>query len=56
VLTSGRVAPCVADSYADPAKAKEALGWSSELGVKEMCEDTWRWQSANPNGYRGTEN
>jgi UDP-glucose 4-epimerase len=43
-------------SYADPAKAKEALGWSSELGVKEMCEDTWRWQSANPNGYRGTEN
>ena len=37
--------------YADANKAKELLGWTAELGVDEMCEDTWRWQSKNPNGY-----
>ena len=37
--------------YADADKAKELLGWTAELGVDEMCEDTWRWQSKNPNGY-----
>ncbi len=37
--------------YADANKAKELLGWTAELGVDEMCEDTWRWQSGNPNGY-----
>lgn len=37
--------------YADANKAKELLGWTAELGVGEMCEDTWRWQSQNPNGY-----
>ena len=37
--------------YADANKAKELLGWTAELGVDEMCEDTWRWQSQNPNGY-----
>ena len=37
--------------YADANKAKELLGWTAELGVDEMCEDTWRWQSRNPNGY-----
>ena len=37
--------------YADADKAYELLGWKAELGIKEMCEDTWRWQSGNPKGY-----
>lgn len=44
---SGDVATC----YSDPSKAKKELGWQAELGVERMCEDTWRWQSNNPNGY-----
>ena len=32
-------------------KAKEVLGWTAKYGIDEMCEDTWRWQSSNPNGY-----
>jgi UDP-glucose 4-epimerase len=38
--------------YANPAKAKKELGWEAELGLDKMCEDTWRWQSKNPDGYR----
>lgn len=38
--------------YADAAKAKEELGWVAERGIEEMCEDSYRWQSMNPNGYR----
>ncbi|MBO7402791.1 MAG: UDP-glucose 4-epimerase GalE [Lachnospiraceae bacterium] len=38
--------------YSDPSKAKAELGWEAKRGVAEMCEDTWRWQSKNPNGYR----
>lgn len=37
--------------YADPSKAKEELGWSAKRGIKEMCQDSWRWQKNNPNGY-----
>ena len=37
--------------YADASKALSMLGWKAERGVDEMCEDTWRWQSGNPNGY-----
>ncbi len=37
--------------YANAEKAKEILGWEAEFGIDEMCEDTWRWQSGNPNGY-----
>ena len=37
--------------YADATKALNLLGWKAERGVEEMCEDTWRWQSNNPNGY-----
>jgi len=44
----GDIAMC----YADPAKAKAELGWEAKRGLKEMCEDTWRWQSNNPNGYQ----
>ena len=41
----------VAVSFADPSRAERALGWRAELGLDEMCADTWRWQSANPDGY-----
>ncbi len=37
--------------YADAEKAKKLLGWEAELGIDKMCEDTWRWQKNNPNGY-----
>lgn len=37
--------------YADPAKAKEELGWVAEYGIEEMCADSWNWQKNNPNGY-----
>lgn len=43
----GDIAMC----YADPSKAAKVLGWKAERGLDEMCEDTWRWQSQNPNGY-----
>jgi len=41
----------IATCYADPSYAKEKLGWSFEHELNEMCEDTWRWQSQNPDGY-----
>ena len=41
----------IATCYADPSKAKQELGWEAEYGIEEMCEDSWRWQSQNPNGY-----
>lgn len=37
--------------YANAIKAKELLGWTAKYGIDEMCEDTWRWQKNNPNGY-----
>lgn len=44
----GDIAAC----YADAALAKKELGWEAEYGLDEMCEDSWRWQSMNPEGYR----
>jgi len=44
---AGDIATC----YADASKAKEELGWTAQFGIKEMCADSWRWQSNNPNGY-----
>ena len=44
---AGDIATC----YADATKAKEELGWTAQYGIKEMCADSWRWQSNNPNGY-----
>ena len=41
----------IATCYADPVYAEERLGWKAECELDEMCEDTWRWQSMNPNGY-----
>ncbi len=42
----------IATCYADATKAKEELGWVAERGIEEMCADSWRWQSMNPDGYR----
>ena len=42
----------VASVWADPKRASESLGWKAALGLKEMCEDTWNWQSTNPLGYK----
>ena len=37
--------------YTDTSFAKNKLHWSTKLGLDDMCMDTWRWQSKNPNGY-----
>lgn len=37
--------------YANAEKAEKVLGWTAKYGIDEMCEDTWRWQKNNPNGY-----
>ena len=42
----GDIAVC----YADPTKAREVLGWEAEYDLQKMCEDTYRWQSKNPEG------
>ena len=41
----------IATCYADPSKAERELGWKAQYDIKDMCEDSWRWQSNNPNGY-----
>ncbi|MBP5281322.1 MAG: UDP-glucose 4-epimerase GalE [Lachnospiraceae bacterium] len=41
----------IATCYADASLAKKELGWEAQYGIKEMCEDSWRWQKMNPNGY-----
>lgn len=41
----------VATCYADASLAKEVLGWSAEKNLEDMCRDSWKWQSQNPNGY-----
>jgi len=38
----------------DPTKAQRELGWRAEKNLDEMCQDTWRWQTLNPNGYNHT--
>lgn len=42
----------IAENYCDPSKAEREMGWKAEKGIREMCEDSWRWQKNNPNGYR----
>ena len=42
----------VASCYADPAKAAKLLGWKAERTLEDMCRDSWRWQTMNPNGYK----
>ena len=48
---SARRAGDIAACYADPSYAAEKLGWKAERDLDEMCEDTWHWQSMNPDGY-----
>ena len=48
---SARRAGDIASCYASADKAKELLGWEAKLSITEMCQDTWRWQSMNPDGY-----
>ena len=43
----GDIAVC----YADANKARQLFGWKANLGLRDMCADTWRWQSNNPRGY-----
>lgn len=59
---TGMKVPCVikdrrpgdiATCYCDPGKAAKELDWKAENGIKKMCEDSWRWQKKNPNGYEG---
>lgn len=40
-----------AECYADATLAEQELSWKAEYDIQKMCEDTWRWQSNNPNGY-----
>ena len=47
VRRAGDIATC----YSDASKAKKELGWEAQYGIREMCADSWRWQSGNPNGY-----
>ncbi|MCR5031984.1 MAG: UDP-glucose 4-epimerase GalE [Lachnospiraceae bacterium] len=44
---AGDIATC----YASAEKAEKELGWKAERGIREMCEDSWRWQKNNPNGF-----
>ena len=41
----------IATCYSSAELAKRELGWVAEYGIREMCEDSWRWQKNNPNGY-----
>lgn len=41
----------IAECYANPQKAFEQLGWEAKHGVERMCQNSWRWQQNNPNGY-----
>lgn len=43
----------VASCYATAKKANQQIGWTAEKSIEEACEDSWRWQSQNPNGYSG---
>lgn len=47
----GRRAGDVATCYADPSLAKQLFGWQAQLDINAMCQDAWRWQSQNPQGY-----
>ena len=47
----GRREGDLAAYWADPSRANAELGWRAERTIDEMCADTWRWQSSNPDGY-----
>jgi UDP-glucose 4-epimerase len=41
----------IATCYADVSRAEKMLGWKATRNLKTMCEDGWRWQQQNPDGY-----
>lgn len=47
---AGDIGTCLAD----PSLAKEIIGWEAKKSLENMCEDAWRWQSNNPNGYQNS--
>lgn len=51
-VIDGRRPGDVAEYYANPEKAYRELGWKADKNLDDMCQDTWRWQSMNPEGYR----
>ncbi|MBQ7279805.1 MAG: UDP-glucose 4-epimerase GalE [Bacteroidales bacterium] len=42
----------IATCYSNPQKAHDELGWTAQYDIEDMCRDSWRWQSQNPDGYR----
>lgn len=54
-VIEGRRPGDIAASYCDPSKAEREMGWKAEFGIEEMCRDSYRWQSMNPNGYGEAE-
>lgn len=50
-VIDGRRAGDIATCYCDASKAERELGWKAQYDIKDMCEDSWRWQQQNPNGY-----
>lgn len=52
-VITGRRAGDVSACYASADKAYELFGWRATLGIDDMCQDAWRWQRANPDGYEG---
>jgi len=47
----GDIAVC----YSDPSRAHKELQWKAEYGIEDMCRDSWKWQSHNPDGYKSSE-
>ena len=43
----------IAECYADPSKALKELGWQAQYGIEDMCASSYKWQSMNPDGYKG---
>ena len=43
----------IAECFADPTRAREELGWEAQYGIEDMCASSWKWQSQNPDGYKG---
>ncbi|MBR0164587.1 MAG: UDP-glucose 4-epimerase GalE [Lachnospiraceae bacterium] len=50
-VIDGRRAGDIAACYADTSRAKDLLHWEAQKTIADMCADSWRWQSANPEGY-----
>ena len=48
----GRRTGDVAACWADAGRARQLLNWTADRTVEQMCADGWRWQQANPDGYR----